>query len=347
MYQYPVLYTRFPLLQILYDTFHATAQFADITGTVEELNIDVPTVKFPPMDRDLTVPSMVPSYQTFSNQMDIVAKRLVDQARTDNRKLAMFYSGGIDSVSVLVALINADGFTDLVKSGKFEVWLTSASISEFPRMFYEKILPNYTICPANYDKVYSDPNIRLVTGDFGDGIFGPAWMSHYTLSPEGIGIMSDQWYPTLKRLWCNSDPQGVLLHLAEETIKKAPFPITTLLQASWWLEYAWWAQDEIFHSYTWVSAPLSFTDLTTNQKTFRWYHEPEFHYFSLAFMANNTPIPDYRNLKWMMKKYVVDNTGFTEFETKIKIGSQKQMTRSQFKLGIFEDLSTTSSVIWD
>jgi uncharacterized protein with PIN domain len=94
-------------------------------------------------------------------------------SRSQNKKIAVMWSGGIDSTTILSAFLKNVGASDL---DNFVIFLSTSSIIENP-IFYQKFIANKIRCESIYDlditNEFLDQYI-VVHGDPGDCIFGPS-----------------------------------------------------------------------------------------------------------------------------------------------------------------------------
>ena len=115
---------------------------------------------------------------------------LLDQRATEllatQRKLAVMWSGGIDSTCVLVALLK-----HLQHQDQLVVYMTDVSIAENPE-FYKNFLENKIECRNTNDLDISEEFLNshvLLHGDPGDCIYCPSMMMYKHLIPDNRHLL--------------------------------------------------------------------------------------------------------------------------------------------------------------
>ena len=69
-----------------------------------------------------------------------------------DKVISLSYSGGVDSVQVLCALAQHPKFEEKLAAGQFVIAMTNSSILEYPKMFYDFILPRIPIMPLDHER---------------------------------------------------------------------------------------------------------------------------------------------------------------------------------------------------
>jgi len=166
--------------------------------------------------------------KSFSEIMDIRAKQLLKKAKNTGRDIRVSYSGGIDSTSVLCALIK---YNEEYPEVNITVVMSDESYYEYPE-FYENHLKSRVAVQwvTSLDVLEtlvkeSEKPYYIVTGEIGDQLFGSAIM--FTLSPE---LLEDKWATNLK----------LVNYLKLEPIaKQNPFfeEDRSLANFLWWLNF--------------------------------------------------------------------------------------------------------------
>ena len=153
------------------------------------------------VNQNLKIMTEIPSGTTslsFDEIMDERGRHLLELADKENKDIRVSYSGGIDSTSVLVALLkNKEEYPEV----KITVVMSDESYYEYPE-FYENHLRDKTevkwvpstsvletLCEQGEKPYY------IVTGEIGDQLFGSAIMFRKT--PE---LLRDKWATNLKMI---------------------------------------------------------------------------------------------------------------------------------------------------
>lgn len=263
---------------------------------------------------DITVLDHIPTgttTKTFEEICDLEAKRLIEF----QRPLVVYWSGGIDSTLALISLMKA-GAEDLT------IVLTGASIMEYP-WFYNTYIKDKMkirrVTPSIVPDV--DPNEIIVTGEFGDQAMGSFMVLNY---PDFGSITKDPWQP-----WIEQNYGGQYVEIITEQVAKAPFPIISVFDYLWWMNYSCKWQHVLLR--------MGGTD-TTGLNTFignvqHFYRSDEFQRWSMdetnhrTLKVQDTPA----SYKHVMKAIIADFTKDTEYQrTKLKLGSLRDTTANNF-----------------
>jgi hypothetical protein len=254
--------------------------------------------------------------------------------KAQGKKIVVMYSGGIDSTAALIALMKHSRYKEFLDSGNFVVGLSTSSIREYPKFFYETILPTIPIIPADYNAVMCDPTTLVVTGDSGDYVIGntdtPVFFN------EGS---TDILYRPKEILWPylnNIDKTGKFVHFFKEICKRAPFEIYSVNQAYWWIGQAFVHQGEMHYPFCW-SKIEDLSEVPTFNKVYRWFLSEPFMTFSFEYASVNPYYTDFNSARLFPKEYIVDYTKDSEYMNKIKIFSQRQLYREVNKTRVYED----------
>lgn len=168
-----------------------------------------------PNGEKFTVPEL------FANRVQEIVKA------AGTRKIAVAWSGGIDSTSVLLALMDA------VEHDQITVLMNDKSIAEYPA-FYDKYIkdvmqiitmPEYAV-ESTLNQAVLDGYV-IITGEIGDQMFGSIKYLEYDNQAE------------LLNPW-----QDILGGLSESTVQfytalaqACPVPMTTVKMFWWWFNY--------------------------------------------------------------------------------------------------------------
>jgi hypothetical protein len=251
-----------------------------------------------------------------------------------DRKITMMYSGGVDSVCILVALMKNSKFKEFLDAGKFEVSLTSLSIDEYPLFFWNFIQENkIPLVPMNYD-VHMNEDSLVITGELGDYLIGSNELMSIT---KGTEAGNAKW-PVFRSFIGRNDPNGEVVRAYTTLINKAPFPLETAHQIQWWFNNAMCIQADLVKPYVW-SRITDLSTLPTNDKMYRFFYHDLFMTFSFEYMSTRPLFNKTDDVRLWPKKYVINFTGDENFLNKKKTWSQRLSMRMIYKTEIREDLS--------
>jgi hypothetical protein len=127
-----------------------------------------------------------PPVRAVEDSLSDLLDRRACELLTDQRKIAVMWSGGIDSTCVLVSLIkNTSDLTRLV------VYCNNNSIVENPE-FYKNFLVGKIECRETASLDVTDDFIKshiLLHGDPGDCLYGPSMLMYRHLIPDGQHLL--------------------------------------------------------------------------------------------------------------------------------------------------------------
>lgn len=233
------------------------------------------------------------------------------------KPIELFWSGGIDSSGVLIALLETKSDSDVLN-----IRYTQDSIDEFPLM-WEKMVKGKNN-PLSHkemldDSLFENHNIIKVTGECGDQCFG-SYGGSAALS-ENTDKNTDYWesiftWPNGKLFYRNSDGpkdsqenyEHKKMRLAEilfEHVDYSPVEIKTIFDLFWWCNFCFKWQD--------VDSRMIFTFSGTSEwkSTISFFNTEDFQKWSIVnhdikhggtWATYKQPAKDYIN------KYIKDET---------------------------------------
>ena len=258
--------------------------------------------------------------------IDQVAEKIFKQA--GDKKIALLYSGGIDSVCILAALQRNKKYKEFLDQGKLFLAMTSSSITEYPWLFYNHILGKLPITVLSYDKLMNDPNILLVTGDGGDYISGSSDINTL-LNNNHQDLMNDY-----TELLTDSKKLQTYNELCLQVKDNCPFEIKSVNQFIWWLSQCFAIQTEVIWPYVWSSIS-DLSSLTNDSKVYRFFYDDAMLTFSYEYMSTNPEYHSYDQTKFWLKKYSVGHFGDADYFNKGKVFSQRRTLRLGYKSQIY------------
>jgi hypothetical protein len=288
-----------------------------------------------PVDRSGTLPTPgvkmsaepIPDATGFTDTLDDVMLAEAQRIWNLNREFRVYWSGGIDSTGVLVALLRTAQTDDLERMTI--VYSTDdpyrSSVAEYPKFFADHIdgkLNKFACHAGPRDRFFGSPTHMLssfvgndiahhaqsgvlcVTGELGDQMFGSA---AFSADPDLINMTTRDY---LKR----DDFQA---HL--EDIKRfndaCPTDTTKLVDCLWWWNYAVkWAEVR-------YRAAVAVEDGNALQNVHAFFGGEDFQKWSIANSdkkIKDTP----ESYKFALKDFIYDFTGDADYrDTKLKEGS--------------------------
>ena len=243
-----------------------------------------------------------------------------------SRTLEILFSGGIDSTSVLTALLEtrppeASGRPTLI------VKMAPRAVEEYPHFFFQYISAGKL--PVEYVGDFDDicefvNHTRLtVTGELGDQLFGSNTMARAASSQQMN--LDDEW--TQEAFWkepLQKAAEGKVTvadlqaYLAPQ-LAKSPIPIKSLFDFLWWINF----------SFKWQHVSLRllhchrFIDKGSVSNLIHFFETPEWQQWSYHNHAAKMPDKeDWKSYKEPLKRYIRDFTGDMEYYiNKVKVGS--------------------------
>ncbi len=241
------------------------------------------------------IPEFVPFNKTFAEVCNSRASELVAKAVTNNTKINVMWSGGIDSTTAVVAFLR-NNFKQHI-----HLLLNEKSINEYP-WFYENVIKrehiSHSIVARPKDHLhYSCVN---VTGEIGDQVFGSA--AFFDAHNKGkLFSKPEEYY----------DP--AFLDAMSEQVKHCPYDLKETKDYMWWVNFSMKYQNVQLRIYPTIFMPYGGID--------HFFDTEEFQQWSM-----NNPDKKIRDTlesyKWPAKDYIFDYTKDEPYrQSKLKVGS--------------------------
>lgn len=253
------------------------------------------------------------------------ALELVDLSKKLDKPITIFYSGGIDSTTVLTSFMRVLDKHEL--KNRIRVALTRESISENVHFYHNHIRRNCTmISSENYSNMMDGSSI-LLGGEQNDQLFGSDILGkiykffdseklHEKYSREFIVGWFNRFIP--------EDQANVWFNVLDEQIQKsAPCEVYSNFHFFWWYNFCFKWQFVFFRMLAFTNP--SSRHLINSNFIDNYYH----HFFSSQdfqkwSMTNHDKklMSDWRSYKWESKKFIYDyNKDESYRDNKVKIGS--------------------------
>jgi hypothetical protein len=302
-----------------------------------------------PINSQILPHLMLPEFETVNDELEALcdrrARELLDHAKNTGRRLAVLYSGGIDSTLILISLLK------VAKPGEIdqlvEVYLSEHSRSENPRFYTDHLLKNFKNVDSSYKfhNVVGHPNRITVTGEGCDQMFGTNVFLEFTRLYDD-SIMNKSCTETrIKSLISNgsgatngldADVVDKIHEYYRPIINAAPVPIDTVYKYFWWLNFTlkWQSVYVRLSSYTHprYRGTLKYED------NYTMFFGPE--YFQLWAMNNsNNLIRDtWSSYKYVCKDIIRKFTHDHEWcDRKMKYGSLVSILKSKWQARIIDN----------
>ena len=281
----------------------------------------------------------VPETRTFEELMLVRAEEIWRWIEDDGREAVVWWSGGIDSTALLVAMLRTSTTSrmQLIKIG-----LNDRSIKEYPEFFNDVVKKLSTEFVSHNDGSELDLTRLHISGEIGDQLFGSdmlqACFGYSANNFEGkeffAGRAHKNWRDTmspfvlshLTKLGRDEHHQAIM-DLYDTLCAVSPIEINTTFDFWWWMNFNL--------KYTHVSnrIQLGTLDSATAREVVVAFFDTE--YFQKWSVANHDKkIKDtWKSYKYTLKQFVFDwNQDQNWFDNKTKVQSLRfyQDTRNLF-----------------
>ena len=244
------------------------------------------------------VPWKIPEYKglNFEETMEFRVKELLSE---DLEHYNILYSGGIDSVAVLVAFLKNS------ERDKFSVCYTHESIDEYPELFQWLENNNYLLVNIENLEIHKLPG-KIITGGNGDAVWNV--ISSYYLEKN---YLKQNWKTVLQLEGATND----LIEFTEKYYylsRKSSQSFADLVNFCG-LNSFW---------YNGRFDPLSFDKNLRVDQIIAFYDSPEFESWSYYNTIENVP-DDYSSYKQEAKDYIFKFAGHEDYRKyKTKVASR-------------------------
>jgi hypothetical protein len=262
---------------------------------------------------------LLASLPNFADLMESRAIQLINIA--GNRKIFVFWSGGLDSTGVLVALMKNCPLDQIV------VIMSDTSVVEAPVFFERYIKDKLEIQWMDYGIVA--PHIRtgiaegiVVTGEIGDQLFG-------TVNFEGV---PDE---TLKGSWRDGISKDEYWQY-KDLVEACPRELDNYADFLWWINYS------VKYQQVQMRMILEVKNSVLEQNTFHFFDSNDFNDWTItAPMSLKFPDMDQQKYKHPLRSYIYDYDGdLLYFKNKKKERSLKFYHGRFSRLGQFDMITT-------
>ena len=303
-----------------------------------------------PLKTKLLTHLKMPEYSNFNKSFEEICddrtKQILKKCEEENKKLAVMYSGGIDSTLMMCSLLK-NGSEKQLKN--VIVLLSELSIMENKNFYTNYIIKKFN-CVSSYTfvNILGNDDYLLITGDNADQIFGSQINDHFTMnrkyqevfntidSMEGhiIDFFKGRLLPKNKKY-----AESMFL-LFKKLSDSCPVELNNVYKFFWWINFTTKWQS-VYVRILPFSKNINSIKPEENFTTF--YHTKEFQLWAL----NNTDnfVKDSQNtVKYIAKEYIYDFNKDSDYLKKLKIGSLWQVARrKQVPLFLTENMETSNN----
>lgn len=226
---------------------------------------------------------------------DIVNQRATELWNMD-KPIRVWYSGGIDSSTALVALIR-----NKLPCHELSVWMSKPCVEENPTL-YEKIKKcDITIQWNGKETIFKDTSLwdgstLNITGECGDPMYGTFVIENH------IEELDDHWHKTMDYddvnfIYRDSPLREKFMNFTEEYVSKCPFEVKTPFDFTWWIAFT--------TKWQWIDRRLfgNLPDPSGYKNMLSFFNHPQFQIWSMTnhdLKHKGT----YKTYKWPSKEYI-------------------------------------------
>lgn len=268
---------------------------------------------------------------TWSEVTDTVAIDLLERSRRTQKPIMLAWSGGIDSTTVLAALLKWANKED---DQRIIVVTNKAAIWESGKIFYEHVIPR-KIKVLDYDKyarTYSPEELKnhiYVTGQVADQLvitlaqsteLALTDPSYFTKPWKDTKNLFDYWRTYLRdeeKIWW-------LINSMAENIESTGLPLNSIWDFLWWYNFNYYPAGVYLNdwSHIWfhINERCGVVDYLEN--THQWFLDAKYQKWAFNTIGNRELVfgPKLNQWKWCMKQYICDFTKdpwWLEYKTKL------------------------------
>lgn len=244
----------------------------------------------------LDIPDLVPFQEigkvvdspSFETICDARAEHIARVADESGKRVGLFWSGGIDSTLVLVAL------RKVVAEDKLTIFLTADAPNEYPELFEKIRSSNTRLAWTTDDKMLPrvDEFLQdhiLVTGEHGDQMFGS---DKYVILPDpSIFVLPWRDYLTKNTNYS--------IETYEKLVAACPIELKTLKEFFWWFSYC------LKYQHVGFRMICASQDAVLEDNFFHFFNTKAFNDWSVSTpMEERFYGTDPKQYKWIAKQYI-------------------------------------------
>ena len=225
------------------------------------------------------LPALTTTTNNFADVMDKIAERYCQDIVATDKIPYLYWSGGIDSTSILVSLLKNNNQNFL---NRLVILLNQESINENAYFYYQFIQGKLQEQDCDSFEINADnyTTISLLDGDAGNQCMGSGAINQIAYTQQ-YELLDDPWSDSfLKRINFNNK---TLLAIVNDSINAAPIPVNTGHDYLWWINFNFKFDDVLLNK-----CVSYFKNLTAAQSKyffennlFRFYQQADMQVWSL------------------------------------------------------------------
>lgn len=247
----------------------------------------------------------MPKYEVFDKSYaeccDDRAKQILDT----NKKLVVFWSGGIDSTTMLTALLKN---STKEQQQRISILMSNESILQNEKYYNDVICGNFDIIHTSNCVYYlGSEDYLCVVGENNDELFGTNFI--YTITKlDGIDMLQDE--PTISKLLSLLNRNKLLIvdvdvleirtniNLMNDIVDKCPIEVKNIFTYFWWLHFCLtWNV-----SYTRIMA-FANHNISPEQNYLSFFNTKDFQLWSMNNI-DKIDITSWKTIKQFAKDYI-------------------------------------------
>lgn len=285
----------------------------------------------------------MPAYEKYDKSFEEICderiKFLLMKAKHTGRKLAVLYSGGVDSTLILCSILKNAKPDELEN---VHVFLSNESINENINFYYNFVIKKFK-CFSSYKYPYlmGRDDYLFVTGENADQLFGSQLNEMFIKSncvddvfvdyKDSQGKMMDLIDTRLSQ--DNKQYKELMMQVFTKMVEASEIELKNVYQFHWWLNF----------STKWQSVYLRILPYCLNRETLKleenyttFYHTKDFSLWALNNFESFSTNPEMmgRNTS---KQYIFDVNGDVDYLKKPKMYSLQQLVRNKKAVYTIDD----------
>jgi hypothetical protein len=213
------------------------------------------------------------------------AVELMSRAIQGNRKIAVMWSGGVDSTLILTSFLKTCSKENLKR---ITVLMSHDSIIENPYFYDNFILPNFELMPANnFAHIMGNDNYFYVTGEGMDQLYASLFVIEAfkifwdSKSAPFEPITEDNMIPFIQhRTKFNEKDSIKLYYILKKLCDAAPIKIDTPYKFFWWNNFALKWQNTYVRSML-FSHPINRQSIKVEENYTTFFHNDDFQLWNM------------------------------------------------------------------
>lgn len=242
------------------------------------------------------------TYKNEETNLEYCIGQSVLNIQSQNKRIILMFSGGLDSTLVLTAL-NQRGVSFYITMNKY----TMREAPEISRDIISGKYKNIRVLALEKALEYvKDKNYLFVTGELGDQIVGTDRIFPY-LFHGTLGVSTDKYYK-----YISEKSVDILRNTTKDIIK-----LDTVFDVLWWLNFNFKYQNVQLRSIK--------LGLSISRNVIHFFDTEEFNNYSITTIKDNMPTSVF-DYKQRYKEYIYINLGYGDFlKSKTKQPSLKEI----------------------